>query len=150
MTCSLYRHFDADGALLYVGITKNIETRTNQHKRSSAWFSEVASTTVEKLPSREHAEALERVAIRFENPIFNKLSKPNHDPVSASDDAVDVAQGLEAMEACAQELGVKVTTLGQMAVQNRHVYDRIKNGTAHRDTERRVLAWIKEQSEATQ
>ena len=57
---------------------------------------------------------------------------------------------IKAMDACAKKMRVKVTTLGQMAVQNRHVYDRIKNGTAHRDTERRVLAWIKEQSEAAQ
>ena len=49
---------------------------------------------------------------------------------------------IKAMEAHAAELGIKVTTLGQMAVKSRHAYQRIKNGTAHRDTGRRVLEWI--------
>lgn len=89
MTCFLYRHFNTDGTLLYVGITNHIETRTKQHKRSSSWFSEVASTTVEDLPSRDHALALERVAIEHESPLHNgkparakpKVAAPEISPV---------------------------------------------------------------------
>ena len=49
---------------------------------------------------------------------------------------------IKAMEDHAETFGLEVTTIGQFAVQNRNAYDRIKRGTAHRDTIRRVAEWI--------
>jgi hypothetical protein len=51
---------------------------------------------------------------------------------------------IAAMDAHAKDFGLEVTTIGQLAVQSRHAYERIKRGTAHRETERRVAAWIKQ------
>ena len=71
MTCALYRHFDADGFLLYVGISSTPDARLQQH-RSSPWFSEIRRVVIEMLPDRETAERAEREAIRTEWPLYNK------------------------------------------------------------------------------
>jgi hypothetical protein len=68
---SLYRHFAADGSLLYVGISLSWPTRTKAHAASSGWFGSVAKVEIEHLPSREAALTAEREAIRRERPRFN-------------------------------------------------------------------------------
>jgi predicted GIY-YIG superfamily endonuclease len=68
--CCLYRHFDKDGKLLYVGISISVIQRLSQHRRSR-WFGEIASITIEKFPSRRDAARAEMVAIRKECPRFN-------------------------------------------------------------------------------
>lgn len=72
---ALYRFFDSDGTLLYVGITDNTKERFYQHSTTKPWWSSVASQRIEWLDTREEALAAERVAIRGERPIWNiKLS----------------------------------------------------------------------------
>lgn len=71
MRTALYRHFDADGALLYVGISLNSIKRTMQHRSGARWFEQIARITIEWLPSREEAEQAERNAIRSERPANN-------------------------------------------------------------------------------
>lgn len=71
MTCALYRHFDADGALLYVGITNDPRRRLKQHKRTARWSEQIASVTVKWLADRDEAIAAERKAIAEERPLFN-------------------------------------------------------------------------------
>lgn len=56
-------------------------------------------------------------------------------------------QVIKAMDDYAAKLGVKVTTLGQMSVKSRKAYERIKNGTAHRETSVRILQWIERDQE---
>lgn len=67
----LYRYFDAEGVLLYVGITSDIETRGSDHARSSKWHYLSKSRTVEEFGTREEALAAECTAIEAENPKFN-------------------------------------------------------------------------------
>lgn len=69
---SLYRHYDADDALLYVGIALNHVSRLNQHRTSASWFYEIARIEVEHFDSRLAAETAERIAIRDERPLHNK------------------------------------------------------------------------------
>ena len=57
---------------------------------------------------------------------------------------------IKRIDAHAAEFGLKVTTIGQMAVRSRNAYDRIKEGTAHLNTERRVLAWLDQDRAARQ
>lgn len=68
---ALYRHFDRDGALLYVGISLNSIQRTMQHRQGARWFEQIARIAIEWLPTREAAEAAERAAIKAERPKFN-------------------------------------------------------------------------------
>lgn len=67
----LYRFFDAEGVLLYVGITCNPGTRMMTHARQKSWWSQVASSTMQHLDSREALEDAERLAIRSEFPKYN-------------------------------------------------------------------------------
>jgi hypothetical protein len=69
--CVLYRHYDVDGVLLYVGITESPEGRTREHARSSVWVRYAHHMTAEWFDSRDDAEAAERAAIRNEMPVFN-------------------------------------------------------------------------------
>jgi hypothetical protein len=69
----LYRHFDADGVLLYVGISLSAVYRLTQHMSGSRWAEEIARVDVQTLPDRAAAEAAERAAIADENPKYNLL-----------------------------------------------------------------------------
>ena len=69
--CYLYRAFDADTTLLYVGISVNAITRLGQHSTMSAWWERVAEIRVEKYASREDALEAEARAIEAEKPLHN-------------------------------------------------------------------------------
>jgi hypothetical protein len=43
MKTSLYRHFDADGVLLYVGVSLWAVSRLTQHRHGSRWFHKIAN-----------------------------------------------------------------------------------------------------------
>jgi len=68
---SLYRLYDVDDHLLYVGISQNFAQRWSQHAGLKPWWADVARTTVEHFPDRSEALAAEREAIRSEQPIYN-------------------------------------------------------------------------------
>lgn len=60
----LYRHYDADKNLLYVGISLNTAQRLYQHMRDSKWASGISSIEVERFPSRQEALIAEEAAIK--------------------------------------------------------------------------------------
>jgi hypothetical protein len=68
---SLYRHYDASGVLLYVGIAKDPLLRSEQHEAQSNWYRFVDRTDIEWFDTRDLASAAERSAITTERPIFN-------------------------------------------------------------------------------
>lgn len=72
---SLYRHFDAGGKLLYVGISLHVFVRLIRHRKRSHWFSQLARIEVEHYPSREAALRAGREAIRSEGPLYNILGR---------------------------------------------------------------------------
>jgi hypothetical protein len=67
----LYRHFDKEGILLYVGISYNALTRLNQHKRTALWFKDIVNVTIEQFETRKEVEEAELIAIRTEKPKYN-------------------------------------------------------------------------------
>jgi hypothetical protein len=71
-TTQLYRHFDAEGRLLYVGISLSAVHRLAQHKKTAEWHKNIAKVTVETFETREAALFAETVAIQTENPTYNK------------------------------------------------------------------------------
>jgi hypothetical protein len=71
---SLYRHFDQDGALLYVGISLNAVSCLSAHRRSP-WSNRIARIEVESHPTREAALAAELAAIRNEKPLHNIVGR---------------------------------------------------------------------------
>jgi len=68
---NLYRHFDADGKLLYVGISLSAISRLGQHQDHSHWFGSIARVEIVSFPSRADAIAAEREAIKNEKPLHN-------------------------------------------------------------------------------
>lgn len=71
----LYRWYDSDGALVYVGITNDLATRQSSHARLSSWAQFADTCRVERFRSRRDAEIAELAAIESENPIFNARRK---------------------------------------------------------------------------
>lgn len=67
----LYRHFDREGVLLYVGVSLNALQRLAAHRNSSHWFNQITRVEVETLPSREEALVAEREAVLNEKPKHN-------------------------------------------------------------------------------
>jgi hypothetical protein len=70
---AMYRWFDADGVLVYVGISRHLHLRTRSHIKASDWMAFVASSTIERLTDPVEAAAAEEAAIKAERPIFNKV-----------------------------------------------------------------------------
>jgi hypothetical protein len=70
--CAIYRCFDADGVLLYVGCSRNPERRMDGHRSRSTWASQVARRADEWFPTVEAALGAEYMAIVDENPLHNR------------------------------------------------------------------------------
>lgn len=68
---ALYRLFDGEGRLLYVGITFNPRDRWNGHSGTKSWWKDVMRREVEWYETRSEAEGAEYAAIRSELPLYN-------------------------------------------------------------------------------
>jgi len=79
---ALYRHFDADGQLLYVGISLSAVQRLGQHKHNASWFEKIVRIEIEWWPFRDLAEQAEAAAIWHERPAWNVV-RPIAEPPPA-------------------------------------------------------------------
>jgi hypothetical protein len=70
LSCQLYRHFNADGDLLYVGVSLSALARQVSHRRSH-WAHEIVRIEIEYCADRKEAERLEALAILAEKPRYN-------------------------------------------------------------------------------
>jgi excinuclease UvrABC nuclease subunit len=70
-TTELYRHFDASGRLLYVGVSLSVLHRLRKHRQSSEWFGEIVTITIARFETRAAALAAEKAAVQTERPRFN-------------------------------------------------------------------------------
>lgn len=75
----LYRHFDKDGSLLYVGQSIKPLDRLRQHKECSHWFDDIVTVKIERFSTRSDAIQAERKAIYEEKPLHN-IRRPTHQP----------------------------------------------------------------------
>lgn len=69
---AVYRFFDATGQLLYVGIAYDPSERWKHHAAKTRWWKEAVDNTIEWYDSRAEAERAEKVALRYEKPVYNK------------------------------------------------------------------------------
>jgi prevent-host-death family protein len=76
MSTAVYRHFNAAGRLLYIGMTDEPLRRNEQHAFDKPWWSEVATTELAWYPTREAAAEAEIAAIKAEDPLHNRLHSP--------------------------------------------------------------------------
>lgn len=83
----LYRHFDANGELLYVGISLNALARfAKGHRQTADWFLLISRIEIQNLATREEAIAAESEAIHREHPKFNHSGTipPTEAPINGS------------------------------------------------------------------
>lgn len=70
-SCSLYRFFNSNGRLLYVGISWSVAHRLKEHRTTQAWWHQVQTITIETHSTREAALTAEITAIQNERPRYN-------------------------------------------------------------------------------
>ncbi len=73
---ALYRLYDSSGALLYIGVTNDPQTRFAQHAADKNWWPLVARTEIEWYSTRPDALAAEEAAIKAKSPRFNRDHSP--------------------------------------------------------------------------
>lgn len=73
MSTALYRAFDGEGKLLYVGISKDALNRFKSHLRTSGWSGKCARLDICYFDARSEAIEAEKAAIQSERPHFNKV-----------------------------------------------------------------------------
>ena len=71
--CALYRHWDKDGVLLYVGVSVTPGKRLRDHARHSAFMRFASRTEEVWFDSETEAREAERGAIEAERPLFNRV-----------------------------------------------------------------------------
>lgn len=69
---SVYRLYNKDGLLLYVGITGRKLERMYQHAMSKPWWGDVVEIHVNHLPTRDLALKREEMLIKGFHPVHNK------------------------------------------------------------------------------
>jgi hypothetical protein len=78
--CAVYLHYDADGILLYVGMSVAPSLRTGQHAEGSSWVDFAVRGEIAWFDSEDEAAAREVELIRSLQPLFNVAhAVPNSD-----------------------------------------------------------------------
>jgi hypothetical protein len=68
----VYRFFDADDQLLYLGITHNLDERWETHERIQPWWLDVVRREFTWYDTRAEAEHIERTATAAEKPRYDR------------------------------------------------------------------------------
>lgn len=73
---AVYRLYDADKALLYIGMSDDPDRRFAEHEADKSWWPLVADRAIEWHDSRKAASVAEFAAIRSERTVHNKHGSP--------------------------------------------------------------------------
>lgn len=68
---ALYRLYDSDGQLLYVGISQNPDVRWGQHSQTKPWWPSVEERKIEWHETRAAAAKAEKEVIKADQPYWN-------------------------------------------------------------------------------
>lgn len=94
---ALYRLHDAEGVLLYVGITTDPDRRFAEHAAGKHWWPQVARKSVEWYPDRFAAEIAEEAAIKAKNPRHNVVHSGRRTMLVTLEVPDEAARGLDLM-----------------------------------------------------
>lgn len=72
---SLYRLYDEDDDLLYVGISSRLLRRLRVHQRRQVWGKQICYVEWVEFTDRAEAEAAERQVIHNERPLHNVIHR---------------------------------------------------------------------------
>lgn len=67
----VYRIYDTDDRLIYIGHSCSLQQRFVDHSQSAWWWSLAARIAIQLHPDRNSVRAAEAVAIQEEQPMFN-------------------------------------------------------------------------------
>jgi predicted GIY-YIG superfamily endonuclease len=73
---AVYRLYDANEVLLYIGMSRDPDKRLEWHKATQAWGSQVCQRSVTWHATREDAALAEVTAISAERPLYNFSNSP--------------------------------------------------------------------------
>lgn len=95
----LYRWWDADGKILYIGKSIAVLSRAESHRNRSKFFDEAVMMTMERYPDELTLAQAEVAAINAERPPYNvahnrEVEMP-HDPELEHKMHVELAQAIE-------------------------------------------------------
>lgn len=76
---AVYRIFNTEGGLLYIGSSQDPAHRVRVHTNQRLWGDEIASYTAGWHRTRKRAYAVEAAAIRAEHPLYNIRHTPLQD-----------------------------------------------------------------------
>jgi excinuclease UvrABC nuclease subunit len=76
MSHFLYRHYDENDELLYIGISLDAITRQGAHERLAGWFPSVRRIEITVYPNKAEAARAEIQAIQLEQPRWNQQHHP--------------------------------------------------------------------------
>ncbi len=118
----VYRLWDKDKKLLYVGVSNNWAHRINQHKQQKQWSCEISSVTVQEFSSRSEAIDAESDAIKLENPKYNIAGRVSTlpDPVLVVDKTSRLDESYSVHQASIM-IGVSDRRVRQLVVAGRLV-----------------------------
>lgn len=74
----LYRHYDSEGKLLYIGISTNITARIAAHRSNSHWFDQVSIIKIENFSCLKELRFAEKKAVEQEEPFYNTVYNTNN------------------------------------------------------------------------
>ncbi|MFJ9633755.1 GntR family transcriptional regulator [Streptomyces sp. NPDC101175] len=106
---ALYRHFDANGDVLYIGISKDPDERWMAHRgNQEPWIHLAVRRTDEWYDSRPLALKAEEAAIKAERPPFN--GKHNYDDVTFDPASWSRVQGPTKIASVADLMRAEITS----------------------------------------
>lgn len=68
--CSIYKCFNADGEIIYIGMAYDVGSMIMQH-RGNLWFDQVNEVKAEPVKDRYEARKLEKSLIKLHKPKYN-------------------------------------------------------------------------------
>lgn len=69
---AVYKLYDADDVLLYVGYSQSVAHRLSQHEKNKEWWARVARISISRYETALDARGIEKHTIALLCPLFNK------------------------------------------------------------------------------
>ena len=122
---TLYRHFDSNDNLLYVGISVCAFKRLKEHKKYSKWSNKAVKMLHETFNTREEALIAERNAIKKERPLYNIIH--NDGIIISKEEIDDLSYTVINAKNKIEDAFYELTGVGHLNSMPAEVYEALRN-----------------------